>query len=51
MATGQILFHRYFYTKSFVKNNMEVRAITQHAQLVILLSLILVLRNGSNLFK
>lgn len=23
MATGQILFHRYFYSKSFVKNNME----------------------------
>jgi hypothetical protein len=24
MATGQVLFHRYFYTKSFVKNPMEV---------------------------
>jgi len=23
MATGQVLFHRYFYTKSFVRNAME----------------------------
>ncbi len=26
MATGQVLFHRYFYTKSFVKNPMEYYA-------------------------
>ncbi len=24
MATGQVLFHRFFYIKSFVKNPMEV---------------------------
>lgn len=26
MATGQVLFHRYFYIKSFVRNSMEVYA-------------------------
>lgn len=26
MATGQVLFQRFFYTKSFVKHSMEVRA-------------------------
>ena len=25
MATGQVLFQRFFYTKSFVKHSMEVR--------------------------
>lgn len=24
MATGQVLFQRFFYTKSFVKHSMEV---------------------------
>jgi hypothetical protein len=24
MATGQVLFHRFYYSKSFVKNPMEV---------------------------
>ena len=26
MATGQVLFHRYFYIKSFVRNSMEIYA-------------------------
>ena len=26
MATGQVLFQRFFYSKSFVKHNMEVSA-------------------------
>lgn len=26
MATGQVLFHRFFYSKSFVKHSFEVRA-------------------------
>lgn len=26
MATGQVLFHRYFYLKSFVRNPMEYYA-------------------------
>lgn len=26
MATGQVLFQRFFYTKSFVKHSMEVRS-------------------------
>lgn len=25
MATGQVLFHRFFYSKSFVKHSFEVR--------------------------
>lgn len=25
MATGQVLFQRFYYSKSFVKHNMEVR--------------------------
>lgn len=33
MASAQILFHRYFYTKSFVKSNME-----HHAMAAIFLS-------------
>lgn len=24
MATGQVLFHRFFYSKSFVKHSFEV---------------------------
>ena len=27
LATGQVLFHRYFYSKSFIKNPMEVNTI------------------------
>lgn len=27
MATGQVLFHRFFYSKSFVKHNFEVSLI------------------------
>lgn len=26
MATGQVLFHRFFYSKSFVKHSFEVSA-------------------------
>ena len=25
MATGQVVFQRFYYSKSFVKHNMEVR--------------------------
>lgn len=27
MATGQVLFQRFFYTKSFVKHYMQVRSL------------------------
>lgn len=30
MATGQVLFQRFFYTKSFVKHSMEVRKILRY---------------------
>lgn len=28
MATGQVLFHRFFYSKSFVKHSFEVSPIS-----------------------
>lgn len=28
MATGQVLFHRFFFSKSYVKHSFEVRTAT-----------------------